>query len=350
MKISLIRSVVLFLLVFVGATNSQAKKLQDVSIGITPALSTAGLFIALEKGYFEEQGINLVMKHIPRAGAQMIPFLSTGQLLVGCGNLNAGLYNAIASGINIKVVADKGTVTPGHGYLALIVRKEHIDNGRYKDLRDLKGMTIALTARGVSQEIVLEKYLQKAGLSLDDVRLVNLSWADMNVALANGAIDATIQVEPLVAKAIEKSIAVRVMGDDEIYPNQQSAVIMYSPLFTEKFPELAKSFMVAYVKGMRDYNDAFEKNINKEDIVNILMKHTKVKDRETYDKVANVGLNPDGMLNVATMKNDAMWLFKNKYAKTMPIVDNVADLSYVKHALSVLGPYEKPKTTTASID
>ena len=330
---------VLSIFVF-GSLNSQADNIQDVSIGITPAMSTAGLFIAYEKGYFKEQGINLVMKQIPRAGAQMIPFLATGQLMVGCGNLNAGLYNAIANDIPLKVVADKGTVMPKHGYLALIVRKEHLDSGRYKDLKDLKGMTIALTARGVSQEIVVEKYLHKAGLTLDDVKFVKLSWADMNIALSNGAIDATIQVEPLVARAVEKGIAVRVMGDDEVYPNQQSAVIMYSPVFIEKQPELAKAFMVAYVKGMRDYNDAFEKNKNREDVIQILMKHTKVKDRETYDKVAAVGLHHDGLLNVATMKQDAQWLHQKGYVKLQPDVDNIADLSYVEHAVEQLGPYK----------
>ena len=332
------------LLLGVLPINSQAKSLEAVSIGITPAMSTAGLFIAYEKGYFKEQGINLVMKQIPRAGAQMIPFLATGQLMVGCGNLNAGLYNAIANDIPLKVVADKGTVTPEHGYLALLVRKAHVDSGRYKELKDLKGMTIALTARGVSQEIVVEKYLQKAGLTLNDVKFVNLSWADMNVALSNGAIDATIQVEPLVARAVEKDIAVRVMGDDEVYPNQQSAVIMYSPVFIEKHPDLAKAFMVAYVKGMRDYNDAFENNKGKEEVIKILMKHTKVKDRETYDKVATVGLHHDAMLNVETMKQDAQWLHAKGYVKQQPNVDNIADLTYVNHAVKQLGPYEFAKT------
>ena len=325
-------------LVFASATT-QAKELQDVTIGITPAMSTAGLFIAYEKGYFKEQGINLVMKQIPRAGAQMIPFLATGQLMVGCGNLNAGLYSAIASDIPIQVVADKGTVTPDHGYLALMVRKEHISSGRYKNLSDLKGMTVALTARGVSQEIVMEKYLKKGGLELDDVRFVNLSWGDMNIALSNGAIDATIQVEPLIAKAVSKDIAVRVMGDDEVYPHQQSAVIMYSPVFMEKQPDLANAFMVAYVKGMRDYNDGFEKNIGKESIIQILMKHTKVKDRATYDLVANVGLHHDAMLNVKTMRDDAKWLFDKGYIKQQADMDKVANLSYVKHAIKVLGKY-----------
>ncbi|MDH5727438.1 MAG: ABC transporter substrate-binding protein [Gammaproteobacteria bacterium] len=329
--------------IFIGSAAAQTEVLFNVPIGITPALSTAGLFIAYEQGYFRAQGINLIMNHVPRAGAQMIPFLASGQLLVGCGNLNAGLYNAIANDIPIKVVADKGTVTPNHGYLALLVRKAHVDSGRYKTLGDLKGMTIALTARGVSQEIVLEKYLHQAQLNLSDVRLINLSWGDMNVALANGAIDATIQVEPLVAKAVENGIAVRVKGDDEVYPNQQSAVIMYSPVFINKHPEMAKRFMVAYVKGMRDYNDAFENNINKEAIIDILLKHTKVKDRATYDKVANVGLNPDAMLNIETMRADAQWLYQKRYIKNPADVDNIAELRFINYARKVLGPYTPNK-------
>lgn len=339
MNKSSIRLLLLCCSLVLGPIGVHAKNLQDVPIGITPAMSTAGLFIAYEKGYFAEQGINLVMQQVPRAGAQMIPFLATGQLMVGCGNLNAGLYNAIVNDIPLKVVADKGTVMPKHGYLALLVRKAHVTSGRYKGLKDLKGMTVAVTARGVSQEIVYERYLKQAGLTLDDVKFVILSWADMNVALSNGAIDATIQVEPLVARAVEKDIAVRVMGDDEVYPDQQSAVIMYSPFFIEKHPDLAKAFMVAYVKGMRDYNDAFEKNKNKEEVIKILMKHTKVKDRETYDKVATVGLHHDGMLNVATMKQDAQWLFDKGYVSQLPAVEEIADLSFVNYAVRQLGQY-----------
>lgn len=335
-----LKQLVLIGVMLSASFNGYAKNLQDVPIGITPAMSTAGLFVAYEKGYFREKGINLVMKHIPRAGAQMIPFLATGQLMVGCGNLNAGLYNAIANDIPLKVVADKGTVTPRHGYLALLVKKEHVESGRYRELKDLKGMTVALTARGVSQEIVYEKYLEKAGLTLDEVKFVILSWADMNVALSNGAIDATIQVEPLVARAVEKNIAVRIMGDDEVYPNQQSAVIMYSPVFIEKQPELAKAFMVAYVKGMRDYYNAFEKNLGREDVIKILMKHTKVKDRGTYDMVATVGLSHDAMLNVDTMKEDALWLHRKGYVKQLPDVDSIADLSFIEYAKKVLGPYQ----------
>jgi NitT/TauT family transport system substrate-binding protein len=317
-----------------------AKDLLEVPVGISPVMSSAAMFIAKERGYFEEQGIDVVINPFKASGAKMVPFLATGQLFVGGGNVNAGMYNAIANDIPIKIVTDKGTVTPDHGYLALIVRKDHVDSGRYKSFKDLKGMRMAVTAKGVSQQIVTEMYLKKVGLSLDDIELKFLAYSDINIALANKSIDASVQIEPLVAAAVDKKIAVRVAGDDEIYPNQQSAVIYYSPIFMEKHPEQAKGFMVAYVKALRDYNDAFEKGKGKDAIIKILTKHTKIKDAAIYQKVVPVGLSPDGMVNVLSLKQDAQWYHEKGYVKQLPDIDKIVDLSYAKHAVQVLGPYK----------
>ena len=317
-----------------------AKELFEVPVGISPVMSSSAMFIAKARGYFKEQGLKVIINPFKASGAKMVPFLATGQLMVGGGNISAGMYNAIQHDIPIRIVSDKGTVSPNHGYLALIVRKDHVDSGRYKSFADLKGFTMAVTAKGVSQEIATERFLKKAGLSLDDIKLTKLGYSDINIALANKSIDASIQIEPFVAAAVDNDIAVRVAGDDEVYPNQQSAAIMYSPVFIEKHPEQAKAFMVAYVKGLRDYNDAFEKGKGKEEIITILTKNTKIRDRKIYTSVVPVGLSPDGMVNVESLKNDSTWYFKRGYIKKQPDIDTIVDLSFAKHAVKVLGPYK----------
>ena len=262
------------------------------------------------------------------------------------------MYNAIQGDIPIKLVAEKGSLHPGKGHLALIIRKELVDNGRYKKPEDLKGMTFATPAKGVSQQIIIERYLKPAGLSLKDVRITHMGYPDMNVALTNGAIDATIQIEPFVASAVEKGIAVRISGADTVYPEQQAAAIMYSPVFIEKYPEIAKKFMVAYVKGLRDYNDAFFKNLiwnilvrrrnkNREEIIQILIKSTRVKNRKIYDSVVAVGLDPNGRMMMPSIRDDAQWYFKHGYIKKMPDIDTVVDHSYVDYAISQLGEYQE---------
>ena len=322
--------------------NAHAAELTTITIGASPAMSTLGIFIAQEKGYFKAQGIDAQITPFKASTGQMVPLLASGQMLVGAGNVAAGLYSAIANDIPIKIVADKGQVSPGHGYLALIVRKELVDNGRYKDFSSLKGMTMAVTATGVSQEIVTERYLKKAGLELRDIKLVTLGYGDMNIALANGALDATIQIEPYVAAAVEKNIAVRVSGNDEIYPHQQSAVIMYSPVFIEKYPQLARNFMTAYVRALRDYNDAFEHGKGKKEILAILAKHTG-GDAAAYANVVPVGLDPNGRVHLRSLKDDARWFHEHGYLKKIPDLDSIVDFSYVEHAMSVLGPYLPPK-------
>ncbi|MCI0505859.1 MAG: ABC transporter substrate-binding protein [Gammaproteobacteria bacterium] len=339
MKMPKLSFVLLAWLLF-AAQSAVAEDMLDVPVGISPVMSSAAMFIALEKGYFKEQGLNVIINPFKASGAKMAPFLASGQLFVGGGNINAGMYNAIANDIPIRIVSDKGIVSPGHGYLALIVRKDHVDSGRFKSFKDLKGMSMAVTAKGVSQQIVTEMYLKKAGLSLDDIDLKFLAYADINIALANKSIDASVQIEPLVAESVEKNIAVRISGNDEIYPDQQSAAIFYSPVFMQKYPEQAKGFMVAYVKGLRDYNNAFEKNQGRDEIINILIKHTKIKNAAIYAKVVPVGLNPDGMVNMLSLKQDAQWYHEKGYVKELPDIDNIVDLSYAKHAVKVLGPYK----------
>lgn len=321
-----------------GAAPAPAEPL-EVPVGISPVMSSAALFIAEERGYFREEGLAVVINPFKASGAKMVPFLATGQLFVGGGNINAGMYNAIAQDIPIRIVSDKGTVSPGHGYLALIVRKDHVDSGRYKGFADLKGMTLAVTAKGVSQEIATERYLQKVGLSLDDVKLVTLAYADMNIALANGGIDATVQIEPFVASAVANDIAVRVAGDDTVYPNQQSAAIFYSPVFMEKHPKAAQGFMNAYVRGLRDYNDAFEKGVGRDAVIAILTKYTRIRDPEVYRAVVPVGLSPDGLVNVQSLKDDARWYHQRGYLKALPDIDTIVDLSYARQAAQTLGPW-----------
>lgn len=333
-----IKGITLFT-ILAGSSHITAAERLEVPVGISPVMSSAAMFIAKDKGYFKDEGIDVVINPFKASGAKMVPFLATGQLFVGGGNISAGMYNAIAQDIPIKIVSDKGTVSPGHGYLALIVRKDHVDSGRYKSYKDLKGMTMAVTAKGVSQEIATERYLKSVGLTLDDINLRTLAYSDINIALANNSIDASVQIEPFVAAAVKNGFAVRVAGDDEVYPNQQSAGIFYSPVFMEKHPKEAQGFMNAYVRGLRDYNDAFEKGKNREEIINILTRNTKIKDAAVYEAVVPVGLSPDGLVNVESLKADVQWYHQRGYLKNPVNIDDIVDLSYAKNAVKKLGPY-----------
>jgi NitT/TauT family transport system substrate-binding protein len=129
---------------FIAAAPANA---QTVTVGVAAATSDAPIFIADKKGYFKQEGLDVKVTAFKSASDMVAP-LGTGQLDAGAGSASAGLYNAVARGIKIRIVADKASSPPGYGATKIVVRKDHIDSGRYKEPKDLKGMKFAMNAPG----------------------------------------------------------------------------------------------------------------------------------------------------------------------------------------------------------
>ncbi len=309
-------------------------------IGQIGSVSDAAFFIATDKGYFREQGIELDITRFDSA-ARMIAPLGTGQLDVGGGAPGAGLLNAIARDIFIKIVADKGNMNPGHGFEAMVVRKQLWDRGALKSVADLRGKTIAISARSISPEVTLDAFLRTGGLTVDDVNIVTLAHAEMGNALANGSVDMALPIEPFVTQIVEKGIGVIWKRNDAVVPRQQVAVVLYSQQFTEAQPELARKFMLAYLKAARFYNDAFVKKdpIKKKEVVEILIRNTGVKDPSLYDKMVMPGINPDGRVNLVSLAALQNWFLKKGVQKAFVDLSKAVDHQYADWAVRQLGPY-----------
>src|SRR2546427_4056628 len=133
-----------------------------IKFGQVGSISDAAIFIADAKGYFKEQGITLDLQTFQSAANMTTP-LGTGELDAGGGAPSAGLFNAIGRGVNIRIVADKGSLTPGHGYEAVIVRKDLAD--RVKSAKDMKGLKVSIAAQDIVPEYSLDAFLRTGGLT-----------------------------------------------------------------------------------------------------------------------------------------------------------------------------------------
>jgi NitT/TauT family transport system substrate-binding protein len=303
------------------------------------SMSVAGVYVAIARGYFQEAGI--VNEFVPlQSFNQLIGPIATGEIDIGSAGPSAALFNALERGVNIKLVADQNTVFPGHASIAMIVRKDLIDSGQVKSVADLKGRTFALAARRATMELDLLKALRQAGLTINDIKLMVLPFPQINAALAAKTIDAGWQLEPLVAAAVAQNIAVRFKGLDEITPNRQNGIFVYSEKFAAN-QEPARAWMVAYVRGLRDYNDAVLKNKDREFVIQTLMKYTTVKDRAPYDRIVLPGLHPDGELNVDSIREAYNEFKAAGDIKGEVNLDAVIDRSFVRYAVETLGPYRR---------
>src|ERR1700736_805508 len=155
---------------------------QTITVGATSSTSDAPIYIAEKKGFFQAEGLEVKVTNF-RSAADMVAPLGAGQIQAGAGSASAGLYNAVARGIRIKIVADKASSPPGYGATKILVRKDHVESGRYKELKDLKGMKFAMNAPGVSNTSTLNTLLHSAGLKYSDVETVDLPLPDHVAAL-----------------------------------------------------------------------------------------------------------------------------------------------------------------------
>src|SRR5204863_5556504 len=137
----------------------------------TSSTSDAPIYIADKKGFFRNEGLDVNVSNF-RSAADMVAPLGAGQIQAGAGSASAGLYNAVARGIKIKVVADKASSPPGYGATKILIRKDHVTSGRYREIKDLKGMKFAMNAPGVSNTSTLNTLLKYVGLNYSDVETV----------------------------------------------------------------------------------------------------------------------------------------------------------------------------------
>ena len=221
-----------------------------VTVGATSTTSDAPIYIADKLGYFSDEGLSVTVSNF-RSASDMVAPLGTGELDAGAGSPSAGLYNAVLRGVRIKIVADKASSPPGYGATKILVRKDLVDNGRYRQLSDLKGMKFAMNAPGVSNTATLNALLKMAGLQYSDVDTVNLPFPDHVAALKNKSVDASASVEPGPAIAIKNGFAELIESDDQIIPNHQIAVLLYSEKFAQH-PDISRRFMRAYLRAVRD--------------------------------------------------------------------------------------------------
>ena len=327
----------------IAIIGSGAAVAQTVTVGAAGTTSDAPIYIADKKGFFRDEGLQVTVTNF-RSAADMVAPLGTGQLDAGAGSASAGLYNAMVQGIQIKIVADKASSPPGYGATKILIRKDHMESGRFKTLADLKGMIFAMNAPGVSNTATLNALLKSAGLRYSDVETVNMPLPDHVAALGNRRVDASASVEPAATIAIRNGFAVLLKGDDEILPNHQIAVLLYSEKFA-KNKDAANRFMRAYLRAVRFYNGALQDGRmagpNADEVIAILSASTPIKDPAIYKAITPTGMNPDGWVNVESLAADLAFHREQKLVAGQVNIAQVVDHSFVDAAVKQLGPYKK---------
>jgi NitT/TauT family transport system substrate-binding protein len=321
--------------VFLTSPFASSWGLTPVKVGVLRLSSTAPIFIGMDKGFFEVEGIKVDPVWF-KAAQPIAVATASGDVEVGATGLTAGLYNSIAQGMKISIVADKGREWPGYKLTAIIVDTEQWKGG-LRDLKDLKGKRVGITQIGSTFHYILGNLLEKKGMSLNEVKVVPLgSVASMRDTVISHQIESAFLVQPFVT-AVELNQAANVLlwvGDHLPY---QIAANFYGEKFM-KNRSLAVSFMKGYIRSCRYYYDhALAKKEGPQylEILNTISKYTE----EKTDAVALAlpYMDRNGELYSEDIQKQLDWYHKNGMVPKKMSSSEMVDLSFWKEAMGQLG-------------
>jgi NitT/TauT family transport system substrate-binding protein len=325
---------VLAALAMVGCGPAAADDI--VKVGIARSTSNAAELMAIKHGYFKEAGIQLEWTDIDST-ANVIALLAQNQFQIVAGGISAGIFNALEKDLPITILSDRVSTPIGHN---LMLRPELKDT--VKSLKDLKGRPVASNGAGSVSTYETGKMLEGVGLKLTDVDLKILPFTQMGIALKNKAIDAALLIPPFTSSLEEQGIAVPFADVDALVePRPMTiAVIMVNTDWLKANQDIVKRYMTAWLRGAREYCQAYHGAANRQEIIDELVNSKTVPNRDLLLKYPWPARSPDGKINTASMLDINKWYVANKMsAKEFP-ASRLVDSTYIDYAIQKLGPFE----------
>ena len=314
-----------------GEKKAAPKEKVKVSMALLRLTSSAPLFIAMDKGFFAEENLEVEPQWFDAAHPIAVSTASS-QVDVGATGITASLFNMAASGQKLAIVADKGREEKGYSSSALIVTTDNYNKG-VTSLEALKGKRVGITQKGSTFHYMIGRMLETKGMSLDDVQLIPLGkLGAVMAALESKQIDAAILNEPNISKVQRAGYGKMVVQVGDLIPYQTSAVF-YSPEFVKK-EDVAVRFMKAYKKAANYYYDAAisKKDAKKlDEVVTIVSKYVKAPVEDI--KLGLPYMDRDGKLLSSDIATQIEWYASHGMLKGKLEASQVANTSFLEKAL-----------------
>ncbi|HEX6979588.1 MAG TPA: ABC transporter substrate-binding protein [Alphaproteobacteria bacterium] len=248
----------------VTAFGVSAQTLQKTTVGALRLTSSGPIFIALEKGYFRDQGLDVELK-VFTAAAQPPLAVVSGDVDFGVTGLTASFYNLAAKG-GVKIIGAQSREEPGFPLVAYMVTNKAWENG-FRSLKDFAGKSVATTTTGSTFHYSLGLLARKYGFDLNSVQLRQLNGLPaMQAAFKGGQVDATL-VPVNGARALEKDGAGKILGWVGDETPWQLGALFTSPRNIAERRGMVEAFVRAYQKAATDYHKAFNQKNSAGEVV-----------------------------------------------------------------------------------
>jgi NitT/TauT family transport system substrate-binding protein len=320
--------------------------LVNLKVGVLPLSAFGAYYIAQERGYFREVGLGIEFE-VGTSVNDLLPALAQGQLHAGACSSNVFCFNFLNRRADLQIVADvqsAGKTEKSTGSTGLVVRKDLWDNGTIREPRDFVGRTIhVIVGPGSGSHGQAARWFRRHGVDPLGVDFVGMPFPDQLLAMQNRAIEASIQTEPLLAAGLTRGVHHLMATQEEMHPTTQILFVLFWTGIERMGPMVGERFMVAYLRGARDYLNAFEYGVDQDAIIDIMTRNTAIRDPAIYRQIKYAYIDPNGLVSRATLESDTeVYRELGMYASPIDLSQAFND-RYREFAVQYLGEYRPPQ-------
>jgi NitT/TauT family transport system substrate-binding protein len=230
-------------------------KAEAIKIGVVRTLAVGPIFVADQRGYFKDEGLDATIVYFDAAQPIAIAAAS-GDIDFGCTGMAAAFYSLAGQGV-LKIIAAGNREMPGFKNAGYIASNRAYEGG-FTSLKQLAGKTVAVTQVGSQLHYDVGLAAEKYKIDLKDIRIAAVQTnTNMTSAMAGGQADlGVLPVTPamqLLSRGDAKLIAW--VGDE--VPYSQANTAFTSTKIADGKRATVERFLRAFKKGAKDYHDAF---------------------------------------------------------------------------------------------
>ena len=237
-------------LAFSGCVTPEEKTTSSLRIGFQPSAHHAAGMIALEKGYFEDAGIDAEVADIYwGGGSPEMEAMRAGEMNVAYVGISP-VINAIGHGVNAKVVA----AAQKEAQVLVVAATNGTPDWTYTQPSDLEGKTIGTLTMGSIQDVVFDNWMNRmeaeGKLDKSKVSVKGMGIGDMMTGLNTKQLDAIYLSEELTEIPVIAGYgAFTNLTSKETYPNHPCCVLLVSDELIKNHPDVVKKLVEIHINA-----------------------------------------------------------------------------------------------------
>jgi len=236
-----------------AALAAPAWAADKVAVGVLRFVSSGGLYLAVERGYFTAEGIEVELKFFEAAQPIAVAVVS-GDTQFGLTAITAGSLNLAGKG-GVKIIASQGAERKGITGNILVASNDAFAKGLTTPEK-LAGANVAITQVGSSFHYQLGQIASAKGFPLERITMKPLqSIPNVVAAVKTDQVDAAI-LPPHIAEPMAARGEVKLITPLSAIGDYQYGALFTTPKLITGNRAMVERFVRAYQKGLKDYADS----------------------------------------------------------------------------------------------